>query len=172
VVVEWLGRRPFPTEPDDGKIVVLDTIVATGDTIVKLCEELWEMSGHQPRSVVVLCCYAAPEALERIAQCPVVEYVVVGKRAETCDKDGYLVPYTNGDIGDKIYGVRDKEKKRGKPVIAEGEDAQSVLSGIENLLVDNGGSWDLTGDGLAIQREIEFSGFNKAWVSCGSPFVF
>ncbi|OQD86309.1 hypothetical protein PENANT_c008G09175 [Penicillium antarcticum] len=40
VVVEWLGRRPFPAEPDDGKIVILDTIIATGDTVVKLCEEL------------------------------------------------------------------------------------------------------------------------------------
>jgi 4a-hydroxytetrahydrobiopterin dehydratase len=29
VVVDWLGRRPFPPESDDGKIVILDTIVAT-----------------------------------------------------------------------------------------------------------------------------------------------
>ncbi|KGO74544.1 Transcriptional coactivator/pterin dehydratase [Penicillium italicum] len=160
VVVEWLGRRPFPAESDDGKIVVLDTIIATGDTVVKLCEELWEMSGGQPRSVVVLCTYAAPDALERVARCPVVEYVVVGRRAERCDEKGYLVPYTNGDIGDKIYGG---EWKTGKPVIAEGEQVQSVLDGVQRLLIENGGLWKLTGDGLAIEREFRFSGFKDAW---------
>jgi 4a-hydroxytetrahydrobiopterin dehydratase len=172
VVVEWLGRQPFPAKADDGKIVILDTIVATGDTVVKLCEELWEMSGKQPRSVVVLCCYAAPEALERIAQCPVVEYVVVGRRAERCDEKGYLVPYTNGDIGDKIYGVQKKERKAEKPVAAEGEDVRSVLSEVQTLLIGNGGSWELTEDGLAIQREYQFSGFNKAWVSDSHQFIF
>ncbi|KAJ5360868.1 Transcriptional coactivator/pterin dehydratase [Penicillium concentricum] len=161
VVVDWLGRRPFPPESDDGKIVVLDTIIATGDTVVKLCEELWEMSGERPRSVVVLCTYAAPEALKRVARCPVVEYVVVGRRAEWCDERGYLVPYTNGDIGDKIYGV--VWRNNGKPVVAEGEDVKSVLSGVQSLLVENGGLWKLTEDGLAIEREIQFSGFKEAW---------
>ena len=172
VVVEWLGRPPFPAQSDDGKIVILDTIIATGDTVVQLCEELWEMSGKQPKSVVILCCYAAPEALERIAQCPVVEYVVVGKKAERCDEKGYLIPYTNGDIGDKIYGVADKEEKRRKPVIADGEDVQSVSAGVESLLIENGGLWELTEDGLAIQREIQFSGFNTAWVSSSYQSVF
>jgi 4a-hydroxytetrahydrobiopterin dehydratase len=168
VVVEWLGRRPFPTEPDDGKILILDTIIATGDTVVKLCEELWEMGGQQSRSVVVLCCYAAPEALKRVAECPVVEYVVVGKKAEKCDEKGYLVPYTNGDIGDKIYGIRDTETKTRKPMIAEGEDVQSVLSGVETLLVENGGFWELSEDGMGIQREMQFPGFKQAWVSYAS----
>jgi 4a-hydroxytetrahydrobiopterin dehydratase len=166
VVVDWLGRRPLPPASDDGKIVILDTIIATGDTVVKLCEELWEMSGGLPRSVVVLCVYAAPEALERVARCPVVEYVVVGRRAERCDERGYLVPYTNGDIGDKIFGgVWRKEGKTKEPVVAEGEDVQSVLSGAQSLLVENGGLWKLTEDGLAIEREIQFSGFKEAWVS-------
>lgn len=166
VVVEWLGRRPFPPESDDGKLVILDTIIATGDTVVKLCEELWEMSGRKPRSTVVWCCYAAPEALERVARCPVVEYVIVGKKAERCDEKGYLVPYTNGDIGDKIYGkVPSSDIERNGPAISEGEDKKSVVSGLEPLLLENGGLWHITEDGLAIEREIQFSGFNKAWVS-------
>lgn len=164
VVVEWLGRKPFPQVADDGKLVILDTIIATGDTVVKLCEELWEMSGRKPRSVVVWCCYAAPEALERVARCPVVEYVVVAKRAERCDEKGYLVPYTNGDIGDKIYGGVSGQDEKVEPV-AEGEDRESVLLGVHGLLIENGGLWKLTEDGLGIEREIHFSGFNKAWVS-------
>ncbi|RMZ40304.1 pterin-4-alpha-carbinolamine dehydratase [Aspergillus flavus] len=166
VVVEWPGRRPFPPAEDEGKIVVLDTLVATGDTVVRVCEELWEMSSGtggagRERSVVVLCCYAAPEALERIAACPVVEYVVVAMRAERCDEHGYLVPYTHGDIGDKIYGAAWKGKQ--EVVVAEGEDVDCVLSGVEGLLVRNGGLWELTGDGLGIERVIRFPSFKKAW---------
>ncbi|KAE8373376.1 hypothetical protein BDV26DRAFT_69201 [Aspergillus bertholletiae] len=169
VVVEWPGRRPLPPAADDGKIVVLDTLVATGDTVVKLCEELWEMSAaagaERERSVAVLCCYAAPEALERIVACPVVEYVVVAATAERCDAAGYLVPYTHGDIGDKIYGAtwKGEGEVRPSPVVAEGEDVDAVVSGVQGLLVRNGGRWTLTPDGLGIEREILFPSFKKAW---------
>ncbi|OGM39541.1 pterin-4-alpha-carbinolamine dehydratase, partial [Aspergillus bombycis] len=166
VVVEWPGRRPFPAAADEGKLVVLDTLVATGDTLVALCEELWAMSsGRAERSVAVLCCYAAPEALERVAACPVVEYVIVAARAERCDDAGYLVPYTHGDIGDKIYGAAWKGAEQpARPVVAEGEeDVEGVASGVEGLLVRNGGLWTLTDDGLGIEREIRFPSFKKAW---------
>ncbi|OQE07641.1 hypothetical protein PENVUL_c012G09608 [Penicillium vulpinum] len=173
VVVDWLGRRPFPPESDDGKILVLDTIIATGDTVVKLCEELWEMSGQKSRSVVVLCTYAAPDALEKVARCPVVEYVLVGRRAERCDERGYLVPYTNGDIGDKIYGGEwSKKAKTGNIVVAAGEDMASVLLGVQSLLVENGGLWKLTENGSAIEREIQFSGFKEAWVGLHCQLEF
>ncbi|KAE8158857.1 hypothetical protein BDV40DRAFT_274772 [Aspergillus tamarii] len=167
VVVEWPGRRPFPPAADEGKIVVLDTLVATGDTVVKLCEELLEMSGGRERSVAVVCCYAAPEALERVAACAVVEYVVVAARAERCDEAGYLVPYTHGDIGDKIYGAawkgKEEKEKEVVVVVAAAEDVDGVVSGVEGLLVRNGGRWELTEDGLGIEREIQFPSFKKAW---------
>lgn len=164
VVVEWLGRRPFSTAHDDGRLIVLDTVVATGDTIVQLCAEIYALSGGTA-SMVVWCCYAAPAALERVAACPGVEYVVVGQRAELCDERGYLVPYTHGDIGDKIYGGRMLEAER--PVVAGGEDVSRVAMGVEGLLVENGGAWRLESEGLAIQRDFQFTGFNKAWVSDG-----
>ncbi|KAJ5301144.1 uncharacterized protein N7443_006146 [Penicillium atrosanguineum] len=160
VVVEWLGRRPFPAAHDDGRLVVLDTVVATGDTIVQLCAELWVLSGGTA-SVVVCCCYAAPAALKRVAACPGVKCVVVGRRAERCDERGYLVPYTHGDIGDKIYGGRMVEAEG--PVVAAGEDVSRVVVGVEGLLVENGGAWRLESEGLAIQRDFQFVGFNQAW---------
>ena len=163
VVVEWLGRRPFPAAQDDGKIIVLDTIVATGDTIVQLCAELRALSGGTA-SMVVLCCYAAPAALERVAACPGVEYVVVGSLAERCDERGYLVPYTHGDIGDKIYGERFVAEK---PVAATGEDVSRVVKMAEELLVENGGAWRLDSECLALQRDFQFPGFKQAWVSGG-----
>lgn len=159
VAVEWLGRRPFPAAQDDGRLVVLDTVVATGDTIVQLCAELWALSGGTA-SIVVFCCYAAPAALERVAACPGVEYVVVGRRAERCDERGYLVPYTHGDIGDKIYGEKLTVER---PVVAAGEDVSRVMKGIADLLAENGGAWRLDSEGLAIQRDFHFTGFNQAW---------
>ncbi|KAJ5580876.1 Transcriptional coactivator/pterin dehydratase [Penicillium hetheringtonii] len=159
VAVEWLGRRPFPAAQDDGRLVVLDTVVATGDTIVQLCAELWALSGGTA-SIVVFCCYAAPAALERVAACPGVEYVVVGRRAERCDERGYLVPYTHGDIGDKIYGEKLTVER---PVVAAGEDVSRVMEGIADLLAENGGAWRLDSEGSAIQRDFHFTGFNQAW---------
>ncbi|EEQ31489.1 putative 4a-hydroxytetrahydrobiopterin dehydratase [Microsporum canis] len=164
VVVEWQGRRPFPLEDGDGKIVILDTIIATGDTIIKLCEDLWVMSGaRMEQSVVVMCCYAAPKALERISNHPIVHYVVVAKKAEGCDEGGYLIPYTHGDIGDKVYG-----KARGwEPVavIADGQDTQTMLNEVMDLLIKNGGLWELTPDGTGIERSIKFPTFKMAWAS-------
>ncbi|KAK2873578.1 hypothetical protein FQN49_002265 [Arthroderma sp. PD_2] len=162
VVGEWLGRRPFPPEDGDGKVTILDTVIATGNTIIELCEELWVMSGKRiERSVAVLCCYAAPEALERISNHPTVEYVVVAKKAQGCDEAGYLIPYTHGDIGDKIYGR--ERRLRPVAVIADGQDAKAVLGDVEGLLIANNGLWELTPDGTGIERSIEFPTFKRAW---------
>jgi 4a-hydroxytetrahydrobiopterin dehydratase len=104
VKIEWLGRLPFPPEPDDGQIVLLDTVIATGGTILKVCDELWAMSNGKERWITVMACYASPEALAAIAHHPMVKGIFVGAMAETVDADGYLIPYTGGDIGDKLYG--------------------------------------------------------------------
>ncbi|KAK7989730.1 carbon-nitrogen hydrolase [Apiospora arundinis] len=107
VRVEWLVRRPLPPrEDEDGPLVLLDTVIATGDTMHRLCDELEVMPGCTPSSVIVMSCYAAPAALQRLAMHPIVKYIVVAREAERCDDDGCLVPSTNGDIGDKIYGAR------------------------------------------------------------------
>lgn len=108
VIVDWSGRRPFPQALGDGRLVFLDTVIATGGTVAKLCDELWEMSGCRERSVVVMCCYAAPAAFVRLSRHPVVQYIAVARRAEGCNKAGYLVPTTNGDIGDKLFGEKEE----------------------------------------------------------------
>ncbi|WEW59730.1 4-alpha-hydroxytetrahydrobiopterin dehydratase [Emydomyces testavorans] len=171
VIVEWLGRKPYPAGPDDddddGRLIILDTIIATGDTILHLCNEIQRLSkqnGHNAdKSIVVLCCYAAPDALDRIANHPLVELIVVAQRAERCDDAGYLVPYTNGDIGDKIFGSAGHEEVQQQPVIAEGQDEAAVRAGVEALLTRNGGLWQLTADGRGIEREIRFKTFSRTW---------
>ncbi|KAJ5227820.1 hypothetical protein N7489_008528 [Penicillium chrysogenum] len=114
VVVDWLGRRPFPPASDDGKIVILDTIIATGIQLSSFVSG--SLSG-------------------------------VGVRGE--------------GVSNSVYEWGEGKTK--EPVVAEGEDVRSVFSGVQSLLVDNGGLWKLTEDGLAIEREIHFPGFKEAW---------
>lgn len=169
-VVEWLGREPrHPPAADDGRLIILDTIVATGDTILRVCDEIVHLQGGRTDgSAVVLCCYAAPQALERVAKHPLVGLVVVAYQAEHCDDAGYLVPYTHGDIGDKLFGAKTRERSRPLVVVAEGQDHAAVESDVENLLVKNGGLWQLTADGTGIERDIQFKTFKGAWVSRNS----
>lgn len=92
-----------PAASQERRIVILDTILATGDTILKLCDELSDIGGPE-RYITVLCCYASPQALTAVADHRGVHSIFVAHQAETVDDDGYLIPYTNGDLGDKLFG--------------------------------------------------------------------
>lgn len=104
VKVDWLGRRPFPLEPKNGHILLLDTVIATGGTILKICDELMGLSGGKEKYVTILSCYVFPIGLAAVSKHPLVKEIFVGAMAETVDENGYLVPYP-GDIGDKLFGT-------------------------------------------------------------------
>jgi 4a-hydroxytetrahydrobiopterin dehydratase len=148
VIVEWMGARPQQghadqrhhdnnnnnnnknidvshsqySEPDTQmQIVILDTILATGDTVVKLCDELFAPRSNTPdqaeqpslkpegeprRFVTVLSCYASPQAIAAVAAHPAVAAIWVAHLADTVDEYGYLVSYTHGDVGDKLFGKK------------------------------------------------------------------
>ena len=59
------------------------------------------------------------------------------------------------------------------PVFASAPSTHDKLGAdIKSLLKDNGGMWELSGDGKAIEIGWEFGGFNKAWVSqAAQPLV-
>lgn len=101
--LEWLGRRPFPFVPEGAHVVLLDTVIATGGTILAICDELMALSGPGERYITVLSCYVSPVGLEAVAKHPLVREIVVAAEAEGVDDKGYTVPYP-GDIGDKLYG--------------------------------------------------------------------
>ena len=89
----------------------MDTVIATGDTILKLLEEMNAPIGSIgtesrkcPRGVTILTCYASPQAIARIKDHPLVKNIVIGAIAETVDRSGFLVPRTGGDVGDKLFG--------------------------------------------------------------------
>jgi len=101
--IEWLGRKPFPLIPDDGHIILLDTVIATGGTILKICDELLAFSGSSVKYITILSCYVSASGLEAVAKHPLVHEVIVAAKAEGVDENGYTVPYP-GDIGDKLFG--------------------------------------------------------------------
>ena len=107
VRVNWMGTSPIEAKRRDTTsmerhLVILDTILATGDTVLRLCDELSDLEAQ----VTVLCCYASPQALAAIAGHEVVHSIFVAHQADTVDENGYLVPYTNGDVGDKLFGKK------------------------------------------------------------------
>ncbi|KAF2123487.1 PRTase-like protein [Dothidotthia symphoricarpi CBS 119687] len=103
VRIDWLGRRPIPLVPKNGHIVLLDTVIATGGTILKICDELMAISGSAERHVTILSCYVSPIGLAAVAKHPLVRNVIVAATAERVDEHGYVVPYP-GDVGDKLFG--------------------------------------------------------------------
>lgn len=117
VQVEWMGSNPTeatsleqqhgnpPKEQQPPRLIILDTILATGATILKLCDELSSVPGSENR-VTVLSCYASPQAIAAVACHSAVHSIVVAHQADTVDEHGYLVPYTNGDMGDKLFGKK------------------------------------------------------------------
>jgi uracil phosphoribosyltransferase len=85
------------------RILILDTVSATGDTVVATAALL---RARCPDShIEVASCYASPEAVASITGSPFVERLVVGTLADGVD-GGWLVPRTNGDVGDKLFGPR------------------------------------------------------------------
>lgn len=102
VQVEWLGGRPPPDRP----VILLDTLIATGDTLLKLCDELEEVAPGRKGWVIVASCYASPEGLAAVVSHPVVARIFTAAKSHTVDEHGYVVPYTHGDIGDKLFGSK------------------------------------------------------------------
>lgn len=85
------------------RLMILDTVSATGDTIVKVGKELQE--AYPQATLDVFLCYASPEAMESIEQSGYFDTVLVAVRSTTVDAAGWLIPKINGDAGDKLYGT-------------------------------------------------------------------
>ena len=88
--------------PDSG-ILMLDTVSATGDTIVSVARALRQKHSRAPISALI--CYASPEAISTIVSCRVLTRLGVAVRSVGVDPQGWLLPKIGGDAGDKLYGV-------------------------------------------------------------------
>lgn len=84
-------------------ILILDPIVATGDTIIATIDIL-QQTQKNIRSITVLSCYAAPEGVSKIIRASPKVRVIIGCLSQGMDEKSYLIPKTHGDMGDKLYG--------------------------------------------------------------------
>ncbi|MFZ1248824.1 MAG: uracil phosphoribosyltransferase [Candidatus Saccharimonadales bacterium] len=94
----------------EGKhVVILDPIIATGNTAIKAYKSLNDKTSTNV-SCTMISCYASPEGVTNI-QRTITADLFVGCLALTVDNAGYLMPSTNGDMGDKLFGI---EKPNGE----------------------------------------------------------
>jgi 4a-hydroxytetrahydrobiopterin dehydratase len=94
---------PKKNNMNNRQIIVLDPIIATGDTILQVYSNMAKHSTEMS-SFKVISCYASPLGVKAILDKTKNVDLVVGCMAKTVDANGYLVPYTNGDMGDKLFG--------------------------------------------------------------------
>jgi uracil phosphoribosyltransferase len=105
----------FWGEPTRGRpVVILDTMIARGDSVRAVCDEL-RQRGQPDGTVSVICCYAAPEGMEAVAQHPSVHAVWTAARGASVDAQGYVQPPTFGDMGDKLFGPKAPQDVGGSP---------------------------------------------------------
>jgi len=82
--------------------VVLDPILARGDTLTAVCRTLYEMGAP---AVSALVCYAAPQGILRLRR----EFRASDLRLRVAvagtglTGDGFVLPITHGDMGDKLF---------------------------------------------------------------------
>jgi uracil phosphoribosyltransferase len=84
------------------EVLLLDTVVATGDTVNEVAMQL-HRDLHGP-SITLCTCYASPEGLAAIENAGLVNTSIVGVQSQTVDRSGYLIPLINGDAGEKLFG--------------------------------------------------------------------
>jgi uracil phosphoribosyltransferase len=84
---------------------VLDVVAATGRTVELVIGSLHERLADL-RSITVLVCFATPDALDALtAATRVPTCVVIGRLCDGVDSEGYIIPATHGDAGDKLFGA-------------------------------------------------------------------
>jgi uracil phosphoribosyltransferase len=87
----------------DGRLViVVDPMLATGNSSAKALELLKEQGA---RDIRFLCLLAAPEGVRRMAEAHPDVPIVTAALDERLDENGYIVPGL-GDAGDRMYGTK------------------------------------------------------------------
>jgi uracil phosphoribosyltransferase len=93
----------LPPEIDEREILLLDPMVATGNTAVRSLDYL-ENAGA--KNIKLLCLVAAPEGVKKILRKhPNVDIYTAAYDEQGLNSHGYIVPGL-GDAGDRIFGTR------------------------------------------------------------------
>lgn len=100
VAVEYYFK--MPSEMEERDIVVVDPMLATGNSAAAAIERLKEL---KPKSIKFLCLLAAPEGVATLQKAhPDVPIYTAAIDRELSDH-GYILPGL-GDAGDRIFGTK------------------------------------------------------------------
>jgi uracil phosphoribosyltransferase len=100
VAVEYYFKMPHDMHERDA--IVLDPMLATGNSAVAAVDRLKETN---PRSVRFVCLLAAPEGLKNFTEAHPDVPVYVAAIDRQLDEHGYIVPGL-GDAGDRLFGTK------------------------------------------------------------------
>jgi uracil phosphoribosyltransferase len=100
VAVEYYFKMPHEMHERDA--IVLDPMLATGNSAVAAVERLKET---QPRSIRFVCLLAAPEGIANMQQHHPDVPIYTAAIDRQLDSHGYIVPGL-GDAGDRIFGTK------------------------------------------------------------------
>ena len=100
VAVEYYFKMPLDMHERDA--IVLDPMLATGNSAVAAVERLKET---QPKSIRFVCLLAAPEGLANFQRHHPDVPVYTAAVDRQLDSHGYIVPGL-GDAGDRLFGTR------------------------------------------------------------------
>ena len=103
IKVFWKDKNNFSNK----RIIILDVISATGDTLLNMINYIEDCDNSKSYIIDIVCCYVSPDALNRIKDrtknSNTVRSFTIGVLSTGVDNHGYIVPYTNGDLGDKLF---------------------------------------------------------------------
>jgi len=100
VVIEYYFKMPQDIEERD--ILVVDPMMATGNSAVAAVYRLKETS---PRSLKFVCILAAPEGIKNFHKHHPDVPLYTAAIDERLDEHGYIIPGL-GDAGDRLFGTR------------------------------------------------------------------
>lgn len=99
-VIEYYFKVPHDMEDRD--VLVVDPMIATGNTAIAAVHQLKQAN---PRSVRFVCLLAAPEGIEQFHyEHPDVD-LYTAAIDDKLDEHGYIIPGL-GDAGDRLFGTK------------------------------------------------------------------
>ncbi|GAB1542439.1 uracil phosphoribosyltransferase [Scytonema sp. NUACC21] len=91
-----------PQDVDKRDVLVVDPMLATGNSAVAAVERL---KSTAPESIKFVCILAAPEGLEHFVEAHPDVPIYTAAVDEYLDENGYIIPGL-GDAGDRLFGTK------------------------------------------------------------------
>jgi uracil phosphoribosyltransferase len=91
-----------PEDLEDRAVIVLDPMLATGNTAIAAVDRLKEANA---RHIKMLCLLAAPEGIEAFHAVHPEVAIFAAAVDEQLNDHGYIIPGI-GDAGDRLYGTK------------------------------------------------------------------